>query len=110
MKKCIACGMPMQNPEDFAMGDSEKDYCKYCARPDGTMQSYEEKLNSLSSFIVKTQGIDEKAANSAAKSMMAKLPAWKLEIENKEQGNMWEGIGKGMSTVEDSCKRLKNVF
>lgn len=79
MKQCIACGMPMKNPEDFAMGDTEKEYCKYCARPDGTMQSYDEKLNSLTNFIIKTQGLDEKAANSAAKSMMSKLPAWKTD-------------------------------
>lgn len=82
MKHCIACGMPMKNTEDFAMEDSEKEYCKYCCRPDGTMQSYDEKLNSLTSFIIKTQGLDEKAANSAAKAMMAKLPAWKTV--NKE--------------------------
>jgi hypothetical protein len=79
MKLCIACGMPMKNAEDFANGDSEKEYCKYCARPDGTMQSYDEKLNSLTNFIVKTQGLNEKAANNAAKSMMSKLPAWKNE-------------------------------
>lgn len=77
MKQCIACGMPMQKPEDFAMGDVKKDYCRYCARPDGTMQSYEEKLKSLTGFIVKTQGLDEKTATAAAKAMMAKLPAWK---------------------------------
>lgn len=79
MKQCIACGMPMKNSEDFAKGDVEKDYCRYCCHEDGTMQSYDEKLNSLTNFIVKTQGLDEKAANSAAKSMMAKLPAWKSE-------------------------------
>ena len=42
MKTCIACGMPMKTKEDFAMGDESKDYCKYCTRPDGIMQSYEE--------------------------------------------------------------------
>lgn len=77
MKQCIACGMPMKSKEEFAMGDTEKEYCKFCAHPDGTMQSYEEKLISLTNFITKTQGLDEKAANSAAKAMMAKLPAWK---------------------------------
>lgn len=76
MKKCIACGMPMKNPEDFAMGDVAKEYCQYCCHTDGTMQSYEEKLNSLTGFIVKTQGLEEGAANAAAKAMMAKLPAW----------------------------------
>jgi hypothetical protein len=77
LKICIACGMPMKTKEDFAMGDESKDYCKYCARPDGSMQSYEEKLVGLTGFIIKTQGIDEKAARKAAVGMMAKLPAWK---------------------------------
>lgn len=79
MKQCIACGMPMKSLEDFAMGDSEKDYCRYCCHKDGTMQSYDEKLSSLTNFIVKTQGLDEMAAKIAAKSMMAKLPAWEDE-------------------------------
>ena len=76
MKKCIACGMPMKTKEDFPSGDETKDYCKYCAKEDGSMQSYDEKLNSLTKFIVNTQGLDEQVANSAAKSMMEKLPAW----------------------------------
>ncbi|OPJ62759.1 zinc ribbon domain-containing protein [Clostridium oryzae] len=76
MKQCIACGMPMKNIEDFAQGDTSKDYCKFCARPDGTMQSYEEKLKGMTGFIIKTQGLDENAAEAAAKAMMAKLPAW----------------------------------
>jgi hypothetical protein len=77
MRMCIACGMPMESPSDFAMGDTEKDYCVHCARPDGTMQSYEEKLDSLTDFIVRTQGLDRKVANAAAKSMLSRLPAWK---------------------------------
>lgn len=77
MKMCIACGMPMKTKDDFAMGDEGTNYCKYCARPDGTMQSYDEKLKSLAEFIVKTQGLDEEAARNAAMGMMAKLPAWK---------------------------------
>ena len=76
MKTCIACGMPMKEPKDFAMGDVEKDYCVYCARPDGTMQSYTEKLEGMTAFIVKTLGLDESAARSAAKDMMSRLPAW----------------------------------
>lgn len=78
MKICIACGMPMKNREDFATMDENKDYCVHCARPNGKMQSYEEKLESMTSFIVRTQGLDEEVANNAAKGMMAKLPAWKI--------------------------------
>ncbi len=77
MKTCIACGMPMKAKEDYAMGDESKDYCKFCARPDGTMQNYEEKLEGMTEFIVKTQGLDRDAAVEAARDMMAKLPAWK---------------------------------
>ncbi|GFZ32631.1 AraC family transcriptional regulator [Clostridium zeae] len=77
MKTCIACGMPMKSIDDFASGDQKKDYCKYCSRSDGTMQSYNEKLASLTNFIIKTQGLDHDVANDAAKSMMNKLPAWK---------------------------------
>lgn len=76
MKRCIACGMPMKTKKDFAMGDESKDYCAYCARPDGSMQAYDEKLESMTGFIIRTQGLDEGAARNAAKGMMAKLPAW----------------------------------
>lgn len=78
MKTCIACGMPMKTKEEFPQGDESKDYCIYCSRPDGTMQSYEEKLESMGKFIVKTQGLDEEVAQNVAKGMLSKLPAWKV--------------------------------
>ncbi|MGA2142985.1 MAG: zinc ribbon domain-containing protein, partial [Brevinematales bacterium] len=76
MKKCIACAMPMNTPQDFAMADISKDYCAHCARPDGSMQSYDEKLESMTGFIIKTQGFDLKAARETAKTVMSRLPAW----------------------------------
>jgi hypothetical protein len=79
MTTCIACGMPMTKPEEHAMGDVSKDYCVHCARADGSMQSYSEKLKSMTGFIMKTQGFDEKAAQDAARQMMSKLPAWKKQ-------------------------------
>lgn len=77
MKTCIACGMPMKSKEEFAMGDESKDYCIYCAKSDGTMQSYEEKLESMTGFVVRTQGLDKDVAKNMAKEMLSKLPAWK---------------------------------
>jgi hypothetical protein len=76
MKLCIACGMPMEKPSDYAMGDEKKDYCVHCCRPDGMMQSYEEKREGLTNFIIKTQGFDQRAAEQMAVAMMRKLPAW----------------------------------
>jgi len=57
--------------------DPGKDYCVHCARPDGEMQSFEEKRENLASFIVRTQGFNENAARKIAEDMMRKLPAWK---------------------------------
>ena len=76
MKTCIACGMPMKEKSDFAMGDESKDYCVYCANEDGTMHTFEQKKQSMTDFIIKTQGLGHVAAESAALSMMKKLPAW----------------------------------
>lgn len=80
MKNCIACGMPMKETKDFAQSDPTLDYCRFCARPDGSMQNYDEKLKSITAFIVNSQGIDEGAARKAAVSMMAGLPAWNDQI------------------------------
>lgn len=79
MKVCIACGMPMTKPSDFAMGDESRDYCLYCARPDGSMQSYPEKLEGMTEFLVRTQGLDKAAARKLAIRSLAKLPAWQAQ-------------------------------
>lgn len=77
MKLCVSCGMPMEKAEDFPLGDEEKDYCIHCARPDGSLQSYEERAAGMAAFIVRTQGLDEGAALATARSLMSRLPAWR---------------------------------
>lgn len=77
MKICIACGMPMEKAADFAGNDLEKDYCIHCSRPNGEMQSFSEKKENLTKFIVRTQGFANNAAEKIAENMMRKLPAWK---------------------------------
>lgn len=76
MKKCIACGMPMKEASDFPLGDKTKDYCIYCARSDGSMQSYEEKLNGTMEFLMKTQGIKKENVKEVAERTLKALPAW----------------------------------
>lgn len=75
-KKCIACGMPMTEARYHAGGNERKKYCIYCARPDGSMQSYEEKLDSLTEFIMEKYNLDKRNAVKKAKSIMSELPAW----------------------------------
>ena len=76
-EKCIACGMPMESSADHANADLDKDYCLHCARPDGAMQSYEEKLESVTGFIMKSEGRDGESARQKAIDLMAKQPAWR---------------------------------
>ncbi|MDD3168845.1 MAG: zinc ribbon domain-containing protein [Eubacteriales bacterium] len=83
MKTCIACGMPMTKAADYPQNDESKEYCLYCARSDGFMQSYEEKLEGMTDFMIRTQGMDREAACQMAERSLAKLPAWK----NREQSH-----------------------
>ncbi len=78
---CIACGMPMEKREDHALGNTTKPYCLHCARPDGSMRSYEEAVAGMSQFMMRAQGMDENAAREAVIAIMRKLPAWKNRIE-----------------------------
>lgn len=76
-KVCICCGMPMDKKEDYPNGDETKDYCLHCARPDGSMKSYEEAVTGMTGFMVQSQGIDETVAKEMAIKHLAKMPAWK---------------------------------
>ena len=84
MKVCIACGMPMEKTSDYPEGDVTKDYCVYCAHPDGTMQSFEEKKAGMTEFIMKSQGFDREAAVKIAESSMSKLPAWERYFKQQD--------------------------
>lgn len=77
MKTCVACGMLMRNKEDFALQDMTKDYCVHCAREDGTMHSFQEKVVSMTEFIIRTQGLEEAVAKKVAVAQLMELPLWK---------------------------------
>ena len=77
MKTCIACGMPMEKDGDFAMGDRNKDYCAYCARPDGTLKSYEEMVEHTVPWAMKEYNISEEEARKQVPQYLKTLPAWK---------------------------------
>jgi hypothetical protein len=68
--------MPMGSAADHASGDESKDYCIHCARPDGSMQCYEEKLASMVHFIMRTEGADEDRATEKARKWLSRQPAW----------------------------------
>jgi hypothetical protein len=73
---CIACGMPMESA-DHALDDVSRPYCRYCAKDDGTMQSYPDKLANYAAWLVSTQGLDAAVARDQAAIVLHQLPAWR---------------------------------
>ena len=76
MKNCIACGMPMEKVEDFATNNPDKNYCTYCSTKTGEMQSFEERREHFTNFIIKSKGFSKEVAEALAENIMKKLPAW----------------------------------
>jgi hypothetical protein len=74
---CISCGMPLRVPADHAAGDPAKEYCHYCAAPDGSLKSYDEVLAGMIGFLIRTQGLDEAAAARVGREALAAQPAWR---------------------------------
>jgi uncharacterized glyoxalase superfamily protein PhnB len=75
-KNCLSCGMPMTRPEEFGGGNPNNIYCVHCCKEDGGLKSREEVLEGMVGFMMASQNMDRKAAETAAKDYMAKMPAW----------------------------------
>ena len=78
--------MPMEKAEDFAKGDTNKDYCFHCAREDGSMKSYDEALEGSMLWAMDGENFTymgfktkptESEMRQALVNHMATLPAWK---------------------------------
>jgi uncharacterized glyoxalase superfamily protein PhnB len=76
VKSCMSCGMPMAKPEDFGGGNPENLYCVHCSNPDGSLKSYEEVFEGMVNFMVSSQKMGRKTAESAVKERMSSMPAW----------------------------------
>ena len=75
VKSCMSCGMPMTKPEDFGGGNPENLYCVYCSNPDGSLKSREDVFKGMVNFMMMSQKMDRKTAESAAKERMSQMPA-----------------------------------
>ena len=75
--RCESCGMPLEGAADHALGDSSIPYCQHCTTPDGTLQPREERLERLTQWAMRSDGLDYAAAREQAKAYMATMPAWR---------------------------------
>jgi uncharacterized glyoxalase superfamily protein PhnB len=76
VKKCLSCGMPLSQPEDFGGGNPENVYCSHCTNADGSLKSYDEVASGMVNFMVSTQNMDRETAEKATGEYMARMPAW----------------------------------
>lgn len=76
-KSCSSCGMPLEKPEDFALGDAKSDYCRYCTDSTGKLLPYETVLKANSDYFQESQGLTQSAALKMAKDLLHSQPAWK---------------------------------
>lgn len=74
---CNSCGMPLRTPDDRASGDPGRPWCRNCATADGSLKPYEDVLEGMTMFIVRTQGFAEAAARETARTMLETMPAWR---------------------------------
>ena len=75
-KNCLSCGMPMTKLEEFGGGNPASVYCVHCSHPDGSLKSREEVFEGMVNFMMASQNMDRKTAESAAREYMDKMPAW----------------------------------
>lgn len=78
-ESCNSCGMPLENNDDFAMGDTSSIYCKYCVDTKGELLPYELILKNNVGYYQESQGLTEQAALKMTKDLLKSLPAWKNE-------------------------------
>jgi len=75
-KSCGSCGFPIEQPEDFALGNIVSLYCRYCTDEQGRLLPYEKILQANTQFYIDSQGISADAAENMAKDLLATMPAW----------------------------------
>ncbi|EQA43316.1 zinc ribbon domain protein [Leptospira broomii serovar Hurstbridge str. 5399] len=76
-KSCASCGMPLENKEDFALGDPSQIYCRYCTDPTGKLLPFQTILAMNAKQFEESQGITEEASIRMARDILRNQPAWK---------------------------------
>lgn len=74
---CESCGMPFENPDDYALGDEHLPLCRFCTDSDGNLQPFEERLEQMTQWTMRQDGIDQETANTKTREYMRGMPAWR---------------------------------
>lgn len=69
--------MPMNDLADHAPGHPDSAWCRYCSKPDGSLQEFEERFERMVQWEVKKKGRDRSSAEQSTREFMRAMPAWK---------------------------------
>jgi hypothetical protein len=84
MRRCISCGRIIKD-DTAGNGNKELKYCSECLDENGKLKTYDEVAENLAKYLIRTQGLDEKAALNAAKAIASSQSEW-----DKKQGVYFE--------------------
>lgn len=74
---CYSCGMALEKPSDYALGNMNQSFCVYCTNELGELKPYNEILNATVEHLVRSQGIKKSAAMLMTREILSNQPAWK---------------------------------
>lgn len=74
---CESCGMPLHKLTDHGGGIERNPYCIFCTDEDGNLKSFKEIYEGMVENFFMPQGMSRIEAETAARDLMSKMPAWK---------------------------------
>ncbi len=69
--------MPMESAEDHAPGDEHSSHCKYCSKPDGSLQDFDERFERMVQWSLRKDGLPRDEAEKKTRAYMRTMPLWK---------------------------------
>jgi hypothetical protein len=69
--------MPMENAEDYSLGDTTSSFCQYCTDKAGKLLPFETILKANADYFQESQGLTPPAAIKMATDLLKSQPAWK---------------------------------
>ncbi|HYA00330.1 MAG TPA: zinc ribbon domain-containing protein [Candidatus Binatia bacterium] len=74
---CESCGMPLTTAADHARGDETIPYCVHCTTESGELQSFDERLERMTQWAMRSDGLDRPTAHARTLQHMRSMPAWR---------------------------------
>jgi len=69
--------MPMVSEEEHAPGNPHSLHCKYCSKPDGALQDFDERFERMVQWQMRQKNWSRDEAEESTREYMKKMPVWK---------------------------------